>query len=137
MSEATAQPPVTYDVLLDRYVKLRDKKDQIVSAHKKEVAKFDEALERIENVLLRMMNETGTESVRTIYGTAYKTRKTSAVVADWDCVSDWVKDEPDERWSMLEKRVSKSFVEAYREAHNDLPPGVDWREEIAVNVKRS
>ena len=31
----------------------------------------------------------------------------------------------------------KQAVEQYKEEHGDLPPGINWREEVVVNVRRS
>jgi hypothetical protein len=43
-----------------------------------------------------------------------------------------------EDWGLLEVRVSKTAVEQYREQHDDdLPPGVNIREERVVNVRRT
>jgi hypothetical protein len=44
---------------------------------------------------------------------------------------------PNEAWEFLENRVSKSAVEQFKEANNDLPPGLNWREERVVNIRRS
>jgi hypothetical protein len=38
---------------------------------------------------------------------------------------------------MLERRVSKAAVEQYKDEHGNLPPGINWREEITINVRRS
>jgi hypothetical protein len=128
---------VDLDSIVERYIQLRDRKDQLVSAHKLELAKFEAAMERVENYLLRHLNVSNSESIRTKAGTFFKTTKTSAQVADWDATSEWIKDDIDTRWPMLEKRVSKGFVEAYKEEHNDLPPGINWRSEVAVNIRRA
>lgn len=135
---AAAEAPAVVnplDQLVERYVQLRDRKADIVAAHKKEVAKYDEALTKIENYLLAQFNKMGVESVRTGHGTAYISNQTSATVADWDQALAWIQE--NEHWAMLEKRVSKGFVEAYKEQHNDLPPGINWRAEKVVNVRRS
>jgi hypothetical protein len=42
-----------------------------------------------------------------------------------------------EEWSLLEKRVAKGAVEQYKEANGDIPPGVNYREERVVNIRRS
>jgi hypothetical protein len=56
-------------------------------------------------------------------------------VADWDYVLDYI--QKNELWNMLEKRVSKQAVEQYVEEHGNLPPGINWREELVVNIRRS
>jgi hypothetical protein len=42
-----------------------------------------------------------------------------------------------EAWHMIEKRCSKVGVEQYRAEHDEVPPGINWREERVVNVRRS
>lgn len=136
--EAAAPAAVNpLDQLVEKYIALRDRKAALKGDYEKSVAKIDEALGRIEAYLLTQLTATGSESVRTKSGTFYKSERISATVADWDHIREWVLDAPAERWSMLEKRVSKGFVEAYKTEHNDLPPGVNIRSEIVVNVRRS
>ena len=92
-------------------------------------------LDKIEAALLAEFTESGIESLRTKAGTAYKQTRTSAGVADWEAVLRFIQD--NELWHMLEKRVSKSAVEQFKDANGDLPPGLNWREEVVINVRRS
>lgn len=126
---------VTLESVVEKYIKLRDMKAEIQAEAKAKLAKLEDHMTRMEAALLAAFDENGMESVRTKAGTAYKSLRTSATVADWDTVLGFVRDQ--ELWSMLERRVSKDAVLQFREAHNDLPPGVNWREEIVVNVRRS
>jgi putative component of toxin-antitoxin plasmid stabilization module len=121
--------------LVEKYIKLRDAKDKLRQKHKAEVAQIDNLLERIEASLLADFKKEGIESVRTECGTAYRTTRTSAGVADWDAVLSYI--QANGLWSMLERRVSKEAVAQFREEHDELPPGVNWREEVVVNVRRS
>lgn len=131
-AEAAVNP---LEQLVERYIQLRDKKAEIESEAKKKVAKLNEAMTRIENYLLKHLQDNGAESVRTGAGTFFTSMRTSATVADWDHLLGWIRE--GEHWSALEKRVSKSFVESFKEEHNDLPPGIDFRQEKVVNVRRS
>lgn len=121
--------------LVEKYIQLRDKKAQLSAAFKEKTAKLDAVLAKIEGILLQQFSELGMESVRTKAGTAYKSSRVSATVADWDQTLDFI--QQNELWNMLEHRVSKQAVEQYKEEHGDLPPGVNWREEVVVNVRRS
>lgn len=121
--------------LVERYIKLRDTKDRLKKAYAKRVGPIEEALEAIEGLLLKQFEELGVESARCASGTAYKSRKTSATVADWESTLGHIIKH--NNWSMLEKRVSKDAVSAYKDEYGELPPGVNWREEITVNVRRS
>ena len=123
------------DLIVERYVLLRDKKAQIKAEYEASVADITVALNRLEGAILATLNDQGAESFRTAHGTAYKSTSTSATVADWDSVLAFVRQ--NDRWDMLEKRVSKVAVEQFRAANDDLPPGINWREAVSVGVRRS
>lgn len=121
--------------LVEKYIQLRDKKAEISAEYKEKIAKLDQVLTKIEGALLTNFETLGMESVRTKAGTAYKSSRSSATVADWDTVLGFIQN--NDLWNMLDHRVSKKAVEEFKEAHGDLPPGINWREEIVVNVRRS
>jgi hypothetical protein len=133
MTEVAEKPQIAQ--IVERYVQLRDQKAEFKAAYDANVKDIDSALERIENFLLTKMQELGVESVRTPYGTPYVSKRTSASVADWEAVLDFVK--ANDEWQMLERRVNKTVVAQWREEHNDLPPGLNWTEERVVNIRRS
>jgi hypothetical protein len=128
--------PAQADLLVDRYVKLRDAKTKLANQTKEKVAVIEEAMAKIEAVLLSQFNEEGVESVRTAAGTAYKDNKTFATVGDWEAFLEFVR--VNEAWPLLKHDVVKKAVEEYKEANDDaLPPGVDWREETVIKVRRA
>lgn len=118
------------------YIKLRDQKAQMKAEFDASVAPLQEKMDKLEAKLLEVFNQTGMDSVKTEFGTAYATVRTSASIADRDAFMDFVK--AHEEWSLLEVRVSKTAVEQYRSANDDeLPPGINVREERVVNIRRS
>jgi nanoRNase/pAp phosphatase (c-di-AMP/oligoRNAs hydrolase) len=118
------------------YIQLRDQKAQLKAAFDEKVAPLQEKMDKLEAKLLEVFNQTGMDSVKTEFGTAYSTVRTTASVADRDSFMDFVK--ANEEWALLEVRVSKSAVEQFRSANdNELPPGINIREERVVNVRRS
>lgn len=122
--------------LVGKYVQLRDQKAKIKAEYDAKVAAVDNVLDKIEAVLLKTFEDTGMESVKTEFGTAYRSVRTSASVADWDAFFTHVREHG--AWEMLERRCNKTAVEQHK-AVNDgqLPPGLNWREERVVNVRRS
>jgi hypothetical protein len=120
---------------VQKYILLRDRKEAIRNSVKEKIAMIDAALDAAEAAILSEFQKTGAEAVKTPYGTAYRTTRTSATVQDWDAVLGFIRE--NEAWHMLDKRVNKTGVEEYRQEHNDLPPGVNWREEAIINVRRS
>lgn len=118
------------------YIKLRDQKAQMKADFEASVAPLTEKMDKLEAKLLEVFNQTGMDSVKTEFGTAYATVRTSASIADRDTFMDFVK--ANEEWALLEVRVSKTAVDQYRSANDDeLPPGVNVREERVVNIRRS
>lgn len=121
--------------VVEKYIELRTKKAQFKAEYDMKVAKLDESLEKIEGVLLKAFEETGISSVKTEFGTAYTSTKTTVPVADKEVFMEFVRS--NDEWPLLEVRASKSSVEQYKEEHGELPPGVNWRVERSVNIRRS
>jgi hypothetical protein len=118
------------------YIRLRDKKAQMKAEYDATVAPVQKQMDTLEAKLLDVFNKTGMDSIKTEHGTAYSTTRSSASVADRDVFMDFVKDRHE--WSLLEVRASKTAVEQYRSANdNELPPGINMREERVVNIRRS
>lgn len=130
---ATTTPRI--NEIVEKYIKLRDRKDTLKKKYQEDTAAIDQMLEKCELHIMAQLNQLGLQSVNTGAGTAYKQVKTSATVADWPILLDWIKQT--DSWPMLKKDVTKTVVEAYRNEHNDLPPGVNWREEVVLNIRRS
>ena len=123
------------DALIAKYIEIRDRKEELARVHKANVAKLDEALGRIEKHLFDVLTTQGAESLNTQAGCAFKTKRTSATVADWDAVLDYIK--ANERWDFLDRRVNKTAVQEFRDEHDDLPPGVNWIEDTVVQIRRA
>ena len=125
------------DELIAKYIKLRDRKAQMKKAFEEEVGKVNAVMEKMEAIILKTFQETGQTSAKTEFGTAYTSARTSATVADRDAFMAWVMTDPDERLMFLENRVSKTAVEQFKAANDDIPPGVNWSSEIVVGVRRA
>lgn len=121
--------------LVAKYIELRDKKAQYKAEYENKVAKLEDALDKIEAALLKTFETSGMDSVKTEFGTAYTSTRTTASVADPDAFMTYVI--ANEAWHLLEKRASKTGVEQYKAEHEDVPPGVNWRAERTVNIRRS
>ena len=121
--------------LAEKYIALRDRKAQLKAEFEGKVAELQAVMDKIEAVLLKTFDDAGIESVKTAAGTAYRSIRTQASVADWDAFLGFVKQ--NDAWEMLERRCSKSAVEQFKAANEDLPPGLNWREERVVNIRRS
>jgi hypothetical protein len=121
--------------LVEKYIQVRDKKAQLKAEYDMKASKLDEVMTKIEAKLLEVFENTGMDSVKTEFGTAYTSTRTAASVADREAFMTFVKSH--DEWPLLEVRASKAAVEQYRAANDDLPPGINWREERVVNIRRS
>ena len=121
--------------LVEKYIRIRDRKVKLKAEYEGKVAELDSVLAKIEAVLLKTFQDTGMDSVKTAAGTAYRSTRSQASIADWDAFLSHVRQ--NDAFELLERRCSKTAVEQYRAANDDIPPGVNWREEQVVNIRRS
>ncbi len=122
------------DELVSNYVALRDKKAQIKKDYEDEAAKLTLLMDQIEGRILQHLDSTGTESARTDAGTAFKSTRSFTTVGDRDtflrdCIDN-------DRLHLIDPRVSKKAVDEYVTVHGELPPGVNMRTEVTVNIRR-
>jgi len=122
------------DELIDKYIKIRDRKEALAKQQKEELSKYTRAMDAIENDMLRRLNDEQAEKIGTKHGTAYKTVRTSATVADWETTLQYVIDM--EMWALLERRVSKQAVQEHIEHLGTTPPGVKIVQDLKVNIRR-
>ena len=125
------------DELVANYIKLRDKKSQLKKQYDEKVAKVDAVMDRMEAIILKTFQDSGIDSARTDAGTAYISTRTSATVGSREEFLSWVLQDPDERSIFLENGVSKVAVEQFKAANDDLPPGINFRSEVTVGVRRA
>lgn len=125
------------DELVANYIKLRDKKSQLKKQYDEKVAKVDAVMDKMEAIILKTFQASGIDSARTDAGTAYISTRTSATVASREELFQWIQEDFEERSIFLENRVSKVAVEQFKAANDDLPPGVNFRSELVVGVRRA
>jgi 5'-3' exonuclease len=121
--------------LVAKYIELRDKKYELKHQYDFKAAQLDEMLGKIEAKLLQVFDTAGMDSVKTEFGTAYASTRSTASVADKETFMNFIKE--NEEWSLMEVRAAKLAIEQYKTANGDLPPGVNYREERVVNIRRS
>lgn len=131
---AVAVSAPTLDTVVEKYIILRDRKAALKAKYEADVESIDKGLEKCETYFLAQMTKLGLDSLPTPHGVPYKSRKTSATVADPEIFRNWVIENG--AWPALDVKANKTFVAAFKEEHEDLPPGINWREEITVNVRR-
>lgn len=128
-------PEMNITHLVSRYIAARDLKAKIVAKHKAKLEPLDAAMDKTELAILDFFQKHGMDSAKCEAGTAYRSTKGSATVADMDAFLDFVR--KNDAWHMLERRVSKVAVEEYVDQTKDLPPGVTYSRIATIGVRRA
>ena len=123
------------DVLVDKYIRLRDKKELVKKQHEAELAKYTEAMGYLENKLLDVLNTTNAESLRTRAGTVYKSLRTSCKVETWTLTLHYILEH--QAYDLLEHRVNKTAAGQIIEDTKQPIPGVNITQEVTLNVRRA
>jgi len=126
---------MTPAVMIEKYLQLRRKVDEIKEKHKTELAPFLKVMEQLEAGLLDHLNQAGTDSTHAKAGTAYKNTVTSVTVQDWAKTLDYIKET--NSWDLLEARVSKTGALEIVEETKEPIPGVQITQVIVLRVRAS
>lgn len=122
------------DQIVEKYVKVRDAKKKLKEKHAAELKPYDEAMDLAEAAILKQLQTLGADSVKTKFGTCYKSLQTTCTVADWSVLFEWIKNR--ELWPLLERRVNKSTVMEHISETGSPPPGVNVVQRVELNVRR-
>lgn len=120
---------------VEKYLQLRDKKKQMVEAHKQSLVPIDEALARLEGMFFQQMEQLGLDQLKTSGGTAYTSRTSQVTVADKTALMDFVQSH--DAWHLIDVRAAKVAVDEFVQQHGVTPPGVNHQSIINVNVRKS
>ena len=121
------------DDSIQAYINLRDKLAEIKKAYTERSSSLKDAMSKIEMDILEYLQESGQESAKTKFGTAYKTTSTSVTVEDGKEFFDFVMDVG--AIDLLERRVNKTAYKNYIEDGMDVP-GVRVYSENKVVIRR-
>jgi hypothetical protein len=129
-----AEEPTVGDYI-EKYIQLRDKANELKQKHKEELAPYNDAMGKLELYFQNKMNELDLENLKGHGGVAYQTVQSSVTIADWDAFFDYVSE--NKAFYLLEKRAAKTAVEEILEETGELPPGLNVKRNIKVNVRRN
>lgn len=122
--------------IIKAHVNIRDARSALKRDFEASDKDLKDAQAKLEAALLNHLNVHGMESVRTEFGTFYAQEEMTPSASDWNAVYKWIVD--NDAWDLLEKRLKKTFIKEYAEAHSGgLPPGVSVFREKVVRVRRA
>lgn len=131
---ATPAQQITLAHRVRMYVRIRDAKKAAKDEFDKSVKKMNQALEKLEGEILEDLNASGGESIRTEFGTAYKSIQSSASVKDRDEFEKFC--EATGNKEAMDIRANKKIVRELLKAGTPVP-GVNYTETVTVGVRRS
>lgn len=128
----TAQQ-IDFDTRIAQYVALRNKVKGIKDKHKEELAPYNDAMEKLEALLLQGLQATGQESAKSASGTVYKTTRNSASLDDPEAFLDFIRTSG--RWELMDRKANAPAVAAYMDQNQAPVPGVKFTSMIEVGVR--
>lgn len=139
-AQATAQPaaghkPVDLNKITAVIIKIREKRSALKKEYETADAELISQTETLEAFLLKTLDTMGVKRMATDNASFYKEKTMKPHCTDWSALYAHIKETGD--FDALEKRVTKSYVEAYIKEHETPPPGVSTHEEWVVRVRRN
>src|SRR5665213_4426076 len=125
----------TIDQVIGGYVKLRTQRDALKKQQAADMAPINDAMFKLQVWLQKQLQETGQTSAKTEAGTAFLQTDTTVAIDDWESTIAFIKE--NDRFSMLERRVSKSVVTDYIESTQQIPPGLSIKSEISCHIRKA
>src|SRR5262252_3817407 len=109
--------------MIDSFIKLRDKKEELIEKHKAELKQYNDAMVELEGYLRGHLKSQKLNSISCGAGTAFIQRTRSATVADTAIFREFVIS--NSNFDLADFRPKKDAVEGYIEEHNgEGVPGV-------------
>lgn len=132
MEEPSQQDPVLPpDQLLRVYAKMRDKLEQLEAM----TSKLEKDMKTVKAALLEHCKTNGVESIKTQYGTAYRTVRTTYSTSDWESFHKFVLEH--QAPYLLEKRLHQGAIKEFLADNPELvPPGLNSSSEFTMTIKR-
>lgn len=136
-TEAAVAPAATLDDVVVKYLALRQKKADLKKKFDEDTEAINVGMDTAERFFLGYMQTNGLTSLPTKAGTPYRSERTSVTVADKVAFMAWLLSEPSRIEEYLDVKANKTSVVAFKEEHEDLPPGLNYSSEFVVNVRKN
>jgi hypothetical protein len=136
MNDASGNPIFQIDVekRVEQYVKLRDKKAELVDKHKEELAPFNALMEAIEAEFTQVLNQSNVDNMKTGAGTVSISMKSNVSTADMNAFWTWIVTQG--AFDMLDKKPNVTAITEYVKANGIAPPGVNYSTFQKIGVRR-
>jgi len=127
---------ITAGKLAATYIKIRDKRAELLRAYEAEDNELKADLESLEELMLDKCKEEDADSIKTPFGTIIRSVKQRFWPADWEIFNQYVINH--EALGLLEKRVHQTNMAQWIEDHpDDPPPGLNIDRRYSASVRRA
>lgn len=120
--------------MIDKFVKIRDHKKKATEEFEQTMKPVNDALEKLEGLILDALNVGNLESIKSEFGTAYRTTHSTTSVKDRDAFLTWVRQ--NNAYEALDVKANKTFVKEFMEGSGPIP-GVEMSSMQKVGVRRA
>jgi hypothetical protein len=126
---------ITADKLVKAYIKMRDKRAELLAQYNEADNKIKEQMELVESNLLEICKTTGASSINTAHGIAIRSMSTRYWTGDWESMHKFIRD--NDALDLVERRISQLAMKNYlRENPDNFPPGLNVDNRYTVTVRR-
>ena len=126
---------VNVEQLVKAYIKMRDARQQLLREFDETDAKIKQQQDVVQQALLELCKETGTDGLKTSAGTVTRTVKTRYWTSDWNSMKNFIKE--NDAFELLEQRVHQTNMKSFLEDNpNLMPPGMNIDSRYAITVRR-
>jgi hypothetical protein len=123
---------ITADKLVKAYIKIRDKRAEL----SRQDSDLEEQQNMIQQELLNICKETGSNGLKTEYGTVSRRLSKNYWTSDWESFYNFIKEH--DAFHFLHQRISNGNVDKFLEENPNLhPPGLNADASYVVTVRRS
>lgn len=123
--------------MIQQYIKLRDYVEAQTKAFEETMKPYKDGMASIEAAVSQQIIELGGESIKTEFGTAYRTTVMAVKMADRQAFMEFVTQDWGEREVFLTSAVTKEAVKDWLEQNNSKPPGLDVNWIHKTNFRRA
>jgi ATP-dependent Lon protease len=121
--------------LVKVYIKMRDARQRLQQEFDEADSKIKIQQEAIQQALLELCKETGTDGLKTAAGTVSRTVKTRYWTSDWNSMKNFIKEH--DAFELLEQRVHQTNMKSFLEENpNLMPQGMNIDSKYAITVRR-
>lgn len=141
LATAEATPPaktvITAELVISKYIETRDQIDAEKKLYEEKVAALKAVQVKREQWLTAQLDAQKLSSFKKNgVGTAFFKNRSSATIADQVVFTAWVVADWENRNHFMEKRVSKTAVDASVEEGNTIPPGTNYTTTRVIQINR-